>query len=464
MSEETQKMVETEKKESAFVLLKKKDFSAIFIGGFISNMGTWFTQVAVLFYALSLVSHLPVDEATQAVALITTFTLLPMLLLGPIGGVIADKYNRKWIMFSADLLGIAVATGLIFANQMWHLYLLLTLSSSVRQFFYPARTAALPMIVKQEQLLSANGFIQTTNQLCRMLGPLAAGFIIAAAGYQIAFIIDAASYAVSAIFILIIATDLTPPKNGEKVNVKSVFVGMRDGAKITFTDKIISLVVISFGVTIFAIGAIDPVAVPYLNYVFGLGEEDFGMMMMFSALSGVIAAVGLSIKGKLNNKLTFMSVAIIALGASVVFLSIAPFMPGPVVWLYVGMAAIGFTNVGFAIPFSTLLQSIVNNEHLGKVSGIIDTIMTGASLLASVLAVTLAKHIQISTLLGIVAGVILASGITFIVITRVKKMDQSAQDREKEMKLFKEQQKKAEELPTLTFDRAEVDELPTLNP
>ena len=104
MSEKTQKLEETEKKESAFVLLKKKDFSAIFIGGFISNMGTWFTQIAVIFYALSLVSHLSEQEATQAVALLTTFTLLPMLILGPLGGVIADKFDRKKIMILADLL------------------------------------------------------------------------------------------------------------------------------------------------------------------------------------------------------------------------------------------------------------------------------------------------------------------------------------------------------------------------
>ncbi len=464
MSENKQKMVEIEKKESAFVLLKKKDFSALFLGGFISNMGTWFTQMAVLFYALQLVSHLPEDDATQAVALLATFTLLPMLILGPLGGVIADKYDRKKIMFSADILGIAVATGLIFANQMWHLYLLLTLSSSVRQFFYPAKGAAIPMIVEQEKLLSANGFIQTTSQLSRMLGPLAAGFVIAAFGYQTAFIIDAVSYAVSAGFILLISTNLKAPQKDEKVSVKNVFVGMRDGAKITFTDKIIGFVVISFAVTIFAVGAIDPVAVPYLNYVFGLGEKDFGMMMMFSALSGVVAAVGLSIKGKLNKKLAFMSYAIIALGICVAILAVAPFLPGPIVWLYVGMTAVGFTNVGFAIPFSTLLQSIIKNEHLGKVSGIIDTVMTGASLLASVLAVLLAKYIPISALLGIVSGIILTSGLVFIVVSKVKKMDHTAREREEEMKLFKELLKKAEEVPSLTFKKAEIDELPALNP
>lgn len=464
MSEKTTTVEETEKKESAFVLLKKKDFTALFIGGFISNMGTWFTQIAIIFYALQLVLHLSEAEAIQAVALLTTFALLPMLILGPIGGVIADKFDRKKIMIMADLLGVAVVTGLIFASQMWHLYLLLTLSSSVRQFFYPAKGAAIPMIVEQDKLLSANGFIQTTSQLSRLLGPLAAGFVIEAWGFKTAFIIDAVTYAISAALILLITTNLKAPQTEEKVNVKSVLVGMRDGAKITFTDKIIGFVVISFAITIFAIGAIDPVAVPYLNFVFGLEEKDFGLMMMFSAMSGVIAAIVLSIKGKLDKKLAFMSYALIALGICVAIMAIAPFLPGPVVWLYLGMALIGFTNVGFSIPFSTLLQRIVKNEHLGKVSGVIDTVMTGASLVASVLAVLLAKYISISSILGIVAAIILASGLVFIIVTKTKKMDQTALVREEEMKLFIESQKAAKKKQTFAFETADVEEVPAVNP
>ena len=464
MTTEIETINETTKKQNALSLLKNRDFSAIFIGGFISNMGTWFTQIAIIFYALTLVSHLPQEEATQEVALLTTFTLLPMLLLAPLGGVIADKYDRKKIMIIADLLGVCVTISLIFANVIWHLYLLLTLSSSIRQFFFPARTASLPMMVERDRLLSANGFIQTTNQLSRMLGPLIAGFVIAAWGYQVAFIIDAISYAISAIMIFTIRHNLKAPQQEEKVSIKSVFVGMREGAKITFTDKIIGFVVISFAITIFAIGAIDPVAVPYLNFVFGLGEEDLGMMMMFSAFSGVIAAIGLSIKGKLDKKLAFMSYATLALGISVGILAFSPFMAGPIVWLYMGMALIGFTNVGFSIPFSTLLQKIVKNEHLGKVSGVIDTVITGASLIASVLAATLAKYISISLLLGIVSSIILVSGITFVIITRTKKMDQTALQREEEMRSSSLLKKREDEIPTFQLETKDSDFLPTVNP
>lgn len=427
--------VELEKKKpNAIALLKNRDFSALFIGGFISNIGTWFTLVAVIFLALQFTENLSQTEATQAVALLTTCSLIPMLVLGPLAGALVDKFDRKKVMVLADILGTAAAIALFFSTQMWHLYLFEIFSSSVKQFFYPARMASIPRIAKKDQLLAANGFIQTTNQIARMIGPLIAGFIAASLGLRVAFLFDAGTYVISAILIMIIRTDLKPEKNGEKTNVKSVLAGMRDGFTITFKDKIISFVVITFGVTILAIGAIDPVAIPYLNFKFGLGEKDFGIMMSFSAVSGVIAAIVLSIKGKLRNKLTFMSIAIVALGISVAILSFAPFAIGPVVWLYLGMCLIGFTNVGFSIPFSTLLQSIVENKNLGKVSGVIDTIMTASSLVASLLAVALTGYISISVLLGIVAAIVLAAGITALVIIRVRNLEKIAQRREEEMK------------------------------
>ncbi|MHA2309765.1 MAG: MFS transporter [Candidatus Heimdallarchaeaceae archaeon] len=455
MSNSQESLKQTEKKKpNALALLKNRDFSALFLGGFISNIGTWFTMVAVIFLALKFTENLSQTEATQTVALLTTCSLIPMLALGPLAGALVDKFDRKKVMFLADLLGAGAAIALFFSTQMWHLYLFQIFSSSVKQFFYPARMASIPRIAKQDQLLTANGFIQTTNQIARMLGPLIAGFIAASLGLRVAFLFDAGTYIVSAVLIIIIKTDLKPKQNGERVNIKSVLVGMRDGFTITFKNKIISFVVITFGITILAIGAIDPVAIPYLNFEFGLGEKDFGMMMSFSAISGVIAAIILTAKGKLKNKLSFMSIAIVALGVSVAILAVSPLVPGPIVWLYLGMCMIGFTNVGFSIPFSTLLQSIVKNENLGKVSGVIDTIMTASSLIASLLAVALTGYISISLILGIVATIVLIAGIGSLIIIKVKSLEKLAQSKEEEMK------SKDAEKSLVIFDEKESQEIP----
>ncbi len=154
------------------------------------------------------------------------------------------------------------------------------------------------------------------------------------------------------------------------------------------------------------------------------------------------------------------------------FIAVAPYLPGGAIWLYAGFALIGMINVGFNIPFSTLLQTIVRNEHLGKVSGIIDLIINAASLLAATIAATLAGFIPTSIIFGIVAVLILMAGIVGYIVIRVLKLEDEAQEREVSMKTEREQEelkKKMEEKVDfadkiqLTVDLIKADEMKSSN-
>ena len=431
---------EKEKKPNPLTLLKNWDFSALFIGGFINNVGSYFTTVAIMFIGLVFTAGLPENEATREIALMTTFTLLPMLILGPIAGVLADKFDRKKVMIIADFLGAGAAFSLIFATQMWHLYVFALFNSSVRQFFYPAKTASIPRIVKQDQLLSANGFIQTTSQLSRLIGPILAGFLIAAFGFDIAFAIDGCSYVISAFLLITIKRDLKPAKTEEKVTIRSVGVGLKDGFRLAFSDKIITFVIILFSFTILMIGMVDPLIVPYMNFQFGIGEEEFGMMMSFAAVSGLILAVALSIKGQMKRKLTFMTATILIASICMAFLGLAPFLPGGVAWLWTGMILVGCINVGFNLPFATLIQRIIPDKDLGKISGVIDTVITGASVTASGIAAALAGVIPTSWIFMILTVAIALGGGVGLVAIKFMKLEKIAQLREEEMKAIKQRE------------------------
>ncbi|NPD88943.1 MAG: MFS transporter [Asgard group archaeon] len=456
------------KKPNVLSLLKSWDFSALFLGGLISNIGSYFTTIAIFFFALQLTENLGPAEATRLIALVTTFSLIPILVLGPIAGVLVDKFDRKKVMIFADLFAAVAVISLIFSSKMWHLYLIFFLNSSVRQFFYPAKTASIPRIVKQEQLLSANGFIQTSSNISRLIGPLLAGFLIEFFGLRAAFIVDASTFVFSAIMILVIRRDLKPKDDGEKISIRNVTTGLREGFKISFGDKIISYVLILFSFTILLIGMVDPLIVPYMSFEFGLGEREFGMLMSFSAISGIIAAVILSIKGQLKKKLTFMTASILVASFCLAFIAAATILPRGFIWLYVGFALIGMINVGFSIPFSTLLQSTIKNENLGKVSGVVDTVITGASLIAATLAAALAGFASISLIFGIIAVLIAVAGILGLLYIKATKLDKQAQIREEEMKHLKEleeiEQKSAkkivdfDEIAEITLKQIEVEE------
>ncbi len=429
-----------QKKSNPLTLLRNWNFSALFIGGFINNVGSYFTTVAIIFLGLVFTSGLPENEATREIALMTTFTLAPMLVLGPIAGVLADKFDRKKVMVIADFLGAGAAFSLIFATQMWHLYLFALFNSSVRQFFYPAKTASIPRLVKQDQLLTANGFIQTTSQLSRLIGPLLAGFLIAAFGFDLAFIIDGCSYVISAVLLITIRTNLKPTKTEEKLTLRSVGTGLKEGFQLAFTDKIITFVIILFSFTILMIGMVDPLIVPYMNFQFGVGEEEFGMMMSFAAISGLILAVALSIKGHIKKKLTFMTVTILIASFCLAFLGLAPFLPGGVAWIWTGMILVGCINVGFNLPFATLIQRIIPDKDLGKISGVVDTVITGASVTASGIAAALAGVISTSWIFIILTIAIALGGVVGLVIIKYMNLEKIAQLREEKMKAIKERE------------------------
>ena len=113
-----------EKKPNALSLLKSWDFSALFLGGFISNIGSYFTSIAIFFFALEITENLTATEATRLIALMTTFSLIPVFILGPIAGVLVDKFDRKKVMIIADLFAAVAVISLMFSSKMWHLYLI----------------------------------------------------------------------------------------------------------------------------------------------------------------------------------------------------------------------------------------------------------------------------------------------------------------------------------------------------
>ena len=134
-------------------------------------------------------------------------------------------------------------------------------------------------------------------------------------------------------------------------------------------DKILLFIMGYFTVVIFAIGAIDPLFTAYLNFEFGLGEKEFGLILSVSAITGLAGALVLTAKGEIKKKLNFIVFVSFIIGVSLLLLGLAPRLPFPIIWLYIGMAIIGLTNVIISIPLSALMQTIVKNEHLGKVNG-----------------------------------------------------------------------------------------------
>lgn len=410
----------------ARTLLKKPDFAKLFGGALTSEVGSSFAFIAIIFLAIDITRDLSFAETAQAVALVTLVQVIPTLAVGPFAGVLVDRFDRKRIMVLGDLIGAFTAFSFLFATEMYMIYILAGISATARLFFYPARSASIPKIASKENLVPANGLLQTVTQLSTLIGPALAGIIIGLTSLQTAFLIDGVSYALSALLIYRIRQDLRPPQTEQQVTVVRTLKDLGEGFGIVIGDRVVSFLLITFTVVMLGISMINPVFAIYLVDTFGLAEQDFGLIVSFSAISGLITAIIVTSRGKIERKLTFIILGgIFTAGLGVLVLGLAPSLPYQIAWLYVGMAIIGIVNVSVGIPLSALIQAIIKNEHLGKVNGIMGTILAFANVGGAATASYLVTFVPISQLfiyLGIAIGSMALIAYSLQVLTGLEKV------------------------------------------
>jgi MFS family permease len=189
------------------ILRRNRNFRLLFIGQAISQLGDWFNSVAV--YALLL----DLTGSATAVAGMLIVQFLPVALVGPVAGVVVDRVNRRRLMIAADVVRGVLILGLLLvrrAEDVWIAYVVMALAMSGTAFFEPARTATIPNITTEEELLPANALAAATWSAMLAVGASVGGLVTAVAGRNIAFTINAASFFVSAFFLALTRYDATP--------------------------------------------------------------------------------------------------------------------------------------------------------------------------------------------------------------------------------------------------------------
>ena len=189
------------------LLRRNRNFRLLFIGQAISQLGDWFNSVAV--YALLL----DLTGSATAVAWMMIVQFLPIAIVGPLAGVVVDRVNRRRLMIIADVVRGFLILGLLLvrtADQVWIAYGVMALTVAASAFFEPARTATIPNITSEEELLPANALASATWSAMLAVGASVGGVVTAVAGRDVAFTINAASFFWSAIFIVCTRYDATP--------------------------------------------------------------------------------------------------------------------------------------------------------------------------------------------------------------------------------------------------------------
>ncbi len=180
------------------LLRNNRSFRQLWLGQVVSQMGDWFDTIALYTIILNLTG------SGRDVGLLLVARFVPSFLFGPLSGVVADRFSRQKIMIVTDILRAVVVLGFLFvrsADQLWIVYVLTVVQLGLSTFFEPAKTAAIPSIVSDRELVPANAISSVTWSVMLTLGAAIGGLITGWFGTDVAFILDAATYLLSAALI-----------------------------------------------------------------------------------------------------------------------------------------------------------------------------------------------------------------------------------------------------------------------
>lgn len=382
-------------------LLAQQDFLLLWVGQLLSQIG----DQCLLIAAITLITDL---SASPLALLIPALSLaLPQVLFGLVGGVIADRIDRKWVMIASDLLRafLVLAALLVRATgDLWILYLAAAGLAMVGAFFYPARNATIPNIVPDDLLLAANGMIQGSYILALILGPMLAGSIVDLWGWPAAIIFDSATFVVSAVTILLI--HIPPLRNGKSglAPSRTLWQDMRVGLGFIYHSPSLRRVLPVTGVATLGIGAVVLLAIPHLKVQLGAGGLEYGGAMsalgIGSILGGLVAA-RLSRRFSLHILVGWM--LILAGGAIVGF----AYAPNYLVVLF-SVVALGICIIIARGALDTMVQTLSPDEVRGRVQSAVALIVAAGTALAQGLSAFLGHFLGVRTVF-VAAGLVTAA-------------------------------------------------------
>ncbi|MBT2468527.1 MFS transporter [Streptomyces sp. ISL-66] len=327
-----------------------------------SSLGNWLYRLALPLLVLKLTGSALSTGAVYAVEYI------PFLLLSLPGGVFADRFDRRRLLIFGDMTAAVIATALAVvvstgSTALWPIYLTAFLLACVEPVYHPAFQSFLPEVVPADRLGPANSWMHSGDNVMSMIGPAAAGGLVMFLGYQTTIYVNAATFVVSAIAILLIRP--TAAKGERTPPPKATFIqDVRVALRYVFRrNPVLAAGSLMFTGTNFAIWLIQANFIFYLTTYRHMSPQVIGVVL---AAQGVGAVLGAAVAGRLVQKyppgrILITTTAVAGLGTLLLIPARGPLAIGAI---WGALYALGSIN---PVAWFTLRQKIVPRELLGRV-------------------------------------------------------------------------------------------------
>ena len=396
---------------NTFRSLRHRNYRLIWIGTLFSSSGQWIQQAALGWLTYDLTGSAALLGAVNGAR------SLPLLFLGPLGGVAADRFDKKRLMLTTQAFMVVIS--LIFATlivtglvEVWHIFVFTLLSGVGWAFNMPVRQSIVPNLVPREDMMNAMALNSAAFNVTRIGGPAVAGLMIAKIGPGENFFIQAAMY----IGVSITVMQLSLPQFKTVTN-RSIRGGVTEGAKYVWhhptlrTQMTLALVPVV-------------IALPYVSLLpvvardnLDKGPGGFGMMMSAPGIGAVASTLLLATMKDIQRKGLLLLGAVFAFGITLIAFAASVSIFENYVLALLLLVVVGACQMVFMTTNQTVLQLTTPDEYRGRVMGLF-MLNQGLLPLGSLFGGVIAEFTNAQTALFVMGGSVMLLAVAFALFAK----------------------------------------------
>jgi MFS family permease len=399
------------KKEDKF-----KKFLIIWLGELISNIGSGMTAFGIGVYVWQL-THSAVD-----VSMVETAALLPMIILCPAAGVLADRFDRRLLMILGDTVAaFGLIVMLVLMNtghiQVWQICLCVGFDSAFVALLDPSYKATITDLLTEDEYAKASGMVSIASSSKFLISPIIGGLILASSGVEMILIVDILTFVVTVVAIFAVRKSLTTKSQVNKeINF---FKDLKEGWLIIVESKGVLQLVILVSVLMFYMGFIQVLSKPMiLSFT---SEKTTGILQTVVACGMMVSSIMIG-SGTLKKKYVNVMVAsFIVSGITMAGFGATTSIPVIIISGFLFFASLPYATTSIDV----LIRKSIDNEKQGRAWGLISLISQLGYVIAYVLAGVLADYVfnpalveggVLADTVGKIIGTGEARGIGFLII------------------------------------------------
>src|ERR1700756_3920138 len=391
-----------------FKAFQYRDFRLMWFGACTSSIGTWMQIVAQgwLIYRLS--------HSAFLLALDQFLGGIPIFLFSLIGGVVADRTERRKIllisqyiqMASAGILTVLAATGVV---QVWEILCLSFLSGLAQACGGPAYSALIPTLVDREDMPNAIALNSIQFNLAVTVGPALAGITLARLGEKWCFGLNALSFLAPVISLSIISARYLPEKSSE-----SMFNSLKQGIHFIWRQgAMVALIVLAFSMTFLSMPMRTYIPV-FVKDIFHRGPETYGNLLSLMGVGSICGSLSVAGLGNISKKGRFALSMLIFLGAGIAGFSLSKFLPVS----YAMLILVGASMMAVFATVTSLVQLSVTNEMRGRVMSVYNFAFRGGMPIGNLVSGWLVPAYTAPVVLGVNGLLLIAVALYFLLMQR----------------------------------------------